>query len=429
MALASPRALRGEVRVPGDKSISHRAALLNAIAHGSAEVANYAPGDDCRSTLSCLQRLGVAIEVAGGGRVRVQGQGLDGLREPAEVLDCGNSGTTVRLLAGLLASRPFLSILSGDGSLRSRPMARVVEPLRQMGASIWGRDRDRLAPLAIRGGQLQGLTYRTPVASAQVKSAVLLAGLGADGPTEVIEPAPSRDHTERMLAAMGARVALAPGVVRLEPTERLQPLSLTVPGDFSSAAFWLAAACLHPDASVVVRGVGLNPGRTGLLAVLEQMGARVRVEQPRLDGGEPVGDLVAESSALRAVDIGGATIPSLVDELPLLAVLACFARGTTRVRDAAELRYKESDRIAAMAAQLTRLGARIHEHPDGWTIEGPTRLQPAEVDSAGDHRVAMALAVAGLAGSGVTIQRADCVSISYPGFWADAAILGAQVHA
>lgn len=416
--------------MPGDKSISHRAALLNAVADGPAEVRHFAPGEDCRSTLRCLRQLGVPIVESSEQTLRVQGVGLDGLREAADILDCGNSGTTMRLLSGLLAGRPFLSVLTGDASLRSRPMGRVVEPLRQMGASIWGRDGDRLAPLAIRGGRLRGIRYALPVASAQLKSALLLAGLSASGPTELLEPAPSRDHTERMLAAMGARLTRDGESIRLEaPPERLAPLSLVVPGDTSSAAFWLALACAHPSARVLVRGVGLNPGRVGLLRVLRAMGASLRVQQERWEGGEPVGDLVAETSQLRAVEIGGDDIPSLIDELPLVAVLAAFAEGTTRVRDARELRFKESDRIVAMASQLQRLGVRIEAHDDGWTIVGPARLQDATLESFGDHRVAMALAVAALAGAGATLLDAECVTISYPEFWQHAHALGARLEA
>jgi 3-phosphoshikimate 1-carboxyvinyltransferase len=430
--LAAPAALRGELRVPGDKSVSHRSALLNALADGPASVERYSPGGDCRSTLECLRALGVDWQITAAEpealSLRLEGRGLAGLSEPDRLLDAGNSGTTTRLLSGILAGQPFLSIVDGDQSLRSRPMLRIVEPLRAIGATILGRRGGNYLPLAISGGRLRGALHRPTVASAQVKSALLLAGLYGDAPTTVVEVAATRDHTERMLRAQGVRVEQDGLAVTVWPPSRLEPVDVLVPGDFSSAAYWLVLACLHPDARLVVRGVGLNPGRTGLLDVLRSMGARITVEQERLEGGEPVGDLVAESSELRAAEIGGDLIPRLIDEVPLLAVAAALASGTTRIRDAAELRVKESDRLATTASELGRLGVTVREQSDGLEIVGQARFQPASVSSHGDHRLAMCLSVAGLAGAGVEVQQADAASVSYPGFWDQAAALGASVE-
>jgi 3-phosphoshikimate 1-carboxyvinyltransferase len=421
---ASPR-LEGEISVPGDKSISHRAAILNGIAEGPARIRGFLFGEDCLSTLACLKALGVRIEREGE-ELLVEGRGLQGLEEPAQVLDAGNSGTTLRLLAGLLAGQPFFSVLSGDDSLRSRPMARVVEPLRLMGARILGRQDDSRAPLAIRGGRLKAIHYTLPVASAQLKSALLLAGLYAKGKTTLVEPSPSRDHTERMLRAMGAHLITygdeEQGGQRivLEPPGSLRPLDLEVPGDLSSAAFWLVAAAIHPQARVRVRGVGLNPTRTGVLDVLRSMGGRLYVEEKRRQGEEPLGDITVESSPLVGTEIGGGLIPRVIDEIPVLAVAAAVASGTTVIKDAAELRVKESDRIAALGRELVRLGARVEERPDGMIIKGGARLRGASCRSHGDHRLAMALAVAGTVAQGETIiEDGQAVSISYPGFWQD----------
>jgi 3-phosphoshikimate 1-carboxyvinyltransferase len=360
--------------------------------------------------------------------LEIEGRGLRGLQEAGHVLDAGNSGTTTRLLAGLLAGQPIFSILDGDESLRGRPMRRIVEPLRAMGATILGRhDGDRL-PLAIQGAHLRGQEHLPEVASAQVKSAILLAGLYADGPTTVVERAETRDHTERILRAQGVRVDKDGLAVTVWPAPSLRPLSLEVPGDTSSAAFWVTLACLHPSATITVRGIGLNPGRTGLFDVLSAMGARIAIVNERLQGGEPVGDITAQSSVLHSVEVGGSDIPRLIDEVPLLAVAALFARGTTRIRDAAELRVKESDRLASTAAMLGRLNGQIRELPDGLEIRGGSALACAEVQSFGDHRLAMCLAVAGLAGSGVDILNAQAASVSYPSFWDDAKTLGALVQ-
>ena len=417
--VATARRLAGELVVPGDKSISHRALLLNALATGSARVRGLGLGADVRSTERCLQGLGVPIEPAGeDGRV-VHGVGLHGLREPEDVLDAGNSGTTMRLLCGVLAGQPFLAVLTGDRSLRRRPMGRVLDPLRMMGARAWGRAEGTLAPLAIRGGELHGLQYDLPVASAQLKSALLLAGLYADGPTTLHQPALSRDHTERMLRAQGVALRAEGLDLRLDPPSGpLRALDIDVPGDISSAAYWLVAACVHPEARVTVRNVGMNPGRTGLLDVLGDMGARITVANEREVGGEPVADLTAESSELRGVAIGGDLIPRLLDEVPILAVAMALARGPSRIDDAAELRVKESDRLHAVATELGRLGAAVAEEPASLVFAGGSRLRGEAVASHDDHRLAMALAVAALIADGeTTIAAADSVVISYPAFW------------
>lgn len=427
--LVSPGPLIGAARVPADKSITHRALLFGAIAQGVSRVRNYLDGGDCRATVGVVRALGVEVEEPATGEWRIHGRGLHGLQEPDVVLDCVNSGTTARLLAGLLAGQDFHSVLVGSEQLRKRPMARVVEPLRKMGADIGGRDGGRLLPLSIRGRGLRGIDYHLPVASAQVKSALLLAGLFAGGLTIVREPGPARDHTERMLAAMGAPIVRHGPVVTAEtPVRPLAPLDLTVPGDFSSAAFLLAAAACAPGSHVTVPGVGVNPTRRGLLDALIEMGADVTLSNWTESGGEPTGDLHVRPAPLRGITLGGAAIPTLIDELPVFAVIATQAEGLTVVRDAAELRVKETDRIATTVEELRKLGAAIEATHDGFMIEGPTRLQGARVDSHGDHRLAMALAVAGLLADGATaIDDAACASDSFPGFADVLARLGARL--
>lgn len=419
-----PQRLRGTVQVPGDKSISHRAALLGALASGPSLVRRFLAADDCLATLDCLRALGIEWrlkeEAPGVASLEVVGAGLRGLREPADVLDCRNSGTTLRLLAGILAGQPFTSVLTGDASLRSRPVDRIVEPLRLMGAQLLARDSDRRPPLALRGGSLRGIRYRLPVASAQVKSAVLLAGLFAEGETVVEEPVPTRDHTERLLLDLGADLRREGPGVRLTPPAFLPSLDLEVPGDISSAAFWLVAAVAHPDAEILLPKVGVNPTRSGLLDALSMMGATLEVTEERMVGGEPVADILVRSSRLRGVQVSGEMIPRLIDELPTLAVAAACAEGRTLVRDAAELRVKESDRIAALTRQLGRLGVAIEERPDGFVIEGSRGLLGARVSGGGDHRLAMALAVAGLLAEGeTTVENGEATAVSYPAFWQD----------
>ncbi len=427
--------LRGETDVPGDKSITHRALLLGALGDGPSRITGYLDGGDCRATMACLQALGVPIDVTENGRCPqrrdliavVQGVGLRGLQEPEEPLNCVRSGTSMRLLAGLLAGQPFYSVLTGEAQLRRRPMDRVVLPLRQMGgagcARIWGRQDGRLPPLSILGGGLQGCEHILPVASAQVKSCILLAGLYAEGVTRVVEPGPSRDHTERMLRGRGIALTTEGLTHTLSgPADSLAALDTTVPGDFSSAAYLIVAGLLVPDSEICIRNVGINPTRTGLLDVLTQMGgagcAGIVAENERDEGGEPVADLVVRAGELVATDVGGEVVPRMIDEFPILALAATQAQGTTRVRDAAELRVKESDRITAIVEGLRALGAQIEARPDGFDIHGPTTLQGADaVPHRGDHRLAMTWAVAGLIAHGETIVHdADCIADSFPGF-------------
>jgi len=416
--IRSPRRLRGSIEAPGDKSISHRAAILNAIAEGEAAVESFQGGADCLATLRCLRALGVKIDWDGQGTLRIQGGGRFGLRESADVLNAGNSGTTMRLLAGLLAGQSFFSVLTGDASLRSRPMERVVEPLRAMGARIQGRAGGARPPLAIEGGSLRGIRYRLPVASAQVKSALSLAALYGEGETLLEEPAPSRDHTERMLRAMGVEILGGDGLRVSPPQRELTPLSLRVPGDISAAAFWMVAAAVHPDAEIRLAGVGVNPSRSGIIDALAGMGASITLEEERMWGCEPVADIVVRSSSLRGTVVEGSLIPRLIDELPVLAVAACLAEGETIIREAGELRLKESDRIRTTVLELRRLGASIEEQPDGMVIQGVGCLKGGACGSHGDHRLAMTLAVAGLLAQGETVVRgAEASSISYPGFW------------
>ena len=419
-----PARLRGTVQLPGDKSVSHRMALLGALASGPTKVRRFLPAEDTLATLNCLRELGVEWQIdeeaPGVASLEVAGRGLRGLREPADVLDAGNSGTTLRLLAGVLAGQPFVSVLTGDASLRSRPVDRIVEPLRLMGAQLFARDGDKRPPLSIRGGALSGIHYQLPVASAQVKSAILLAGLFADGETVIEEPLPTRDHTERLLRAMGVDLRREGPGVRMAPPASLAPLELEVPGDISTAAFWLVAAAVHPDAEIVLLGVGVNPTRTGLLDVLSMMGATIDIGEQRMMGEEPVADITVRSSELRGVEVAGELIPRLIDEIPALAVAAAFADGQTVIRDAAELRVKESDRIATITRGLQQLGAVIEEREDGFVIEGRRGLQGAVVNGSGDHRLTMALAVAGLLADGeTTIEDGEAVAVSYPRFWHD----------
>ena len=426
--------LAGTVQVPGDKSISHRALLFGAIAEGETRIEGLLPAEDPLSTAACLRAMGVEVSpIQAGQPVTVRGAGLDGFQEPGDVLDCGNSGTTMRLMLGLLAGRVGRHfVLTGDGSLRGRPMRRVGAPLAQMGAQIHGRGDGNFAPLAVMGQPLRGTTIHTPVASAQVKSAILLAALTADGPTTVIEPAQSRDHSERMLRAFGAELSVGGAgntVVTLTPGQRLKGQVVVVPGDISSAAFWLVAGAITPGAEITVQNVGLNPSRTGILEVLEQMGAQISVLNRRDVAGEPVGDLRVCHGPLQAFEIGGDLIPRLVDEIPVLAVAACCAGGISRIHDAEELRVKETDRLAVMARQLGAMGGRIEEFADGMTISGCTELHGAEVDSETDHRVAMSLAVAaGIAQGDTLLHRPEAAAVSYPGFWDDLARLKQQAN-
>lgn len=402
--------------IPGDKSISHRSVILGAIANGITSIDNFLPGQDCWSTVRCIRQLGVEITELEPNRLQVHGCGLDGLREPDDYLDVGNSGTTMRLLAGILAGQEFLSILTGDHTIRRRPMARIAEPLRQMGAQVWGRGNGRFAPLAIKGGHLRAIDYLTPVASAQIKSAVLLAGLYGQGVTSVTEPALSRDHTEKMLAAFGANIkieglttSIGPGPLTAQP--------ITVPGDISSAAFFLVAGAIVPGSCLTISKVGLNPTRTGILDVLREMGADITITNQSLTSGEPMGDITVSGHGLKGVSIGGSLIPRLIDEIPVLAVAAAAAEGTTIIRDATELKVKESNRLQAIATELRRFGVSIDETEDGLIIKGGRNYEGAVCESYHDHRIAMACALMGLVANGPTIVHgAECIDISFPGF-------------
>ena len=419
--ISSPKQLIGEIAVPGDKSISHRALIFNSLALGNSKIRNLSPGRDCVSTINCMKALGVKLEKQKDepSAILLHGVGGTGLAEAKDVLNAGNSATTMRLLSGVLASQPFLSILTGDFSLRSRPMKRLVEPLRLMGAEIYGRGNDSFAPLVIRGKRLIGVDYSVPVPSAQIKSAILLAGLFAQGNTTVEQLQPSRDHTERLLKLMGAKLEVDTYSVSLTPlSSPLASVDICVPGDISSAAYWLVAGAIHQNAKIRIVNCGVNPTRTGIIDVLLAMGATIRVENQRLEGNEPVADLYIESSRLKAIEIGGDIIPRLIDEIPLLAVAACVAQGKTIIRDAGELRVKESDRIVTTIRELSRLGAKIEELSDGMVIYGGRALLGAEVRSHSDHRLAMSLAVAGLvAGGNTSIQNAHVAEISNPDFW------------
>ncbi len=421
--------LRGALRPPADKSISHRAALIAAMGEGETTIAGYLDAADTRSTLAAIAALGAEVEGVSSGAIeptiRIRGAGLRGA-VPASV-DAGNAGTLLRLLPGWLAGQEAGAwTIDGDDSIRRRPVDRIVEPLRAMGARLRCRD-DRLPPLEVEGAPLHGIAYELPVASAQVKSCLLFAGLLAEGETRIAEPLPTRDHTERMLSAAGAEVERDGEVVGVRPAARLEPDEIAVPADFSSAAFFLVAALLVPGSDVALDGVGLNPTRTGLLAILARMGAAFEVEPGGERGGEPVGRIGVRPAELRGTEVGGIEVPLAIDELPLVALAACFAEGTTTIRDAGELRRKESDRIATVAEALNALGGRVEATPDGMAIEGTGGLRGGAIRSHGDHRIAMLGAIAGLASrEGVEVDGIDAAAVSYPGFEADLASLSGR---
>ena len=411
------RKLHGEVTVPGDKSISHRAIILGSLAQKKILVRGLSSGEDNRRTVKIFQQLGVTIRKRGAADYIINGRGLHGLQEPGSVLYAGNSGTTMRLMAGLLSGQPFFSVLSGDESLNARPMKRVVKPLREMGARISGRDDGNYAPLAIQGGKLQAARFNLPVASAQVKSAIMLAGFYADGITVVQEPIQSRDHTERMLRYLGVPLTVSGTEIAVTGGSELNGDCIEVPGDPSSAAFFIVAGLLVRDADIVVRSVGVNETRIGFLEILRNMGARIELLNPREMSGEPVADIAVRAGRLKGVDISGGIIPRAIDELPILAVAAACAEGTTIIRDARELRVKETDRIAAMCAELKKMGIDIEARDDGMIIRGRETLNGAVCTSYGDHRVAMSMAVAGLAAQGeTTVEDCACIKTSFPGF-------------
>lgn len=411
--------LKGEVTVPGDKSISHRSVMFGSIAKGTTEIHNYLQGADCLSTISCFQKMGVEIENKGE-TVLVKGNGLRGLKAPSGVLDCGNSGTTTRLISGILSAQNFEVTLTGDQSIQKRPMKRIMEPLSMMGASIESINGNGCAPLKIKGSPLHGIHYTSKVASAQVKSAVLLAGLYADGETRLTEPYVSRNHTELMLSYFGADVATLETTAVIRPAVELYGNKIEVPGDISSAAFFLAAGLMVPNSQILIKNVGINPTRDGILHVCREMGGNITLLNENSGSGEPTADLLISSSQLHGITIGGAIIPTLIDELPMIAAMACFAEGTTVIKDAAELKVKESNRIEVMVRNLTAMGADVEETEDGMIIRGGRPLHGAVIDSKLDHRIAMTFAVTGLMADGETeILGAECVDISYPGFYKD----------
>lgn len=423
------RPLTGRCRVPGDKSISHRAVMFAALADGTSTVTNFLDGGDCRATIAVIRGLGVEVEERSPTELVIHGRGLDGLQEPFDILDCGNSGTTVRLMAGLLAGQRFSSFLTGTPQIRRRPMARIVKPLRQMGATIVGRQDGNYVPLGLGATTLRGMEYTLPVASAQVKSCLLLAGLYAQGLTVIRQPGPARDHTERMLAAMGAPITVYGNTVHSErPSGPLHPLSITVPGDMSSAAFLLVAASIVPGSYITIADVGINPTRTGIVDALRAMGANIEYTNLREQSGEPVADLEVRAAALHGAAFGGEQIVTMIDELPVLAVAASQARGRTIIHDAGELRVKETDRIASTVGELRTMGANIEPTSDGFIVEGPTRLFGGAVESQGDHRLAMAMAVAALAAHGPsTVYGAEVTGDSFPGFETTLQALGAHL--
>jgi len=414
--IKSRKRIYGEITVPGDKSISHRALMFLSLANGRSEIRGLSSSQDVQSTLKCLKNLGVEIYRTSD-RIIVTGQGLHGLKEPQIILDAGNSGTTMRLLSGILAGQLFESCITGDSSLKKRPMRRIIEPLGRMGAKIFGKE-DQFAPILIGPSQLQGMTHELEIASAQVKSCILLAGLFARGWTTVIEPTKSRDHTEKLLEYMGADVKIKENYVSVHGFSSLKPVQIQIPGDVSSAAFFIVAASIVPDSKLVIKNVGVNPTRTGIIDVLNKMNGNIKIENLRIWNNEEVADIVVSSGQLTSMEINAEIIPRVIDEIPILAIAATQIRGEMLIKGARELRVKESDRIHATVANLKRMGAVVEELPDGMVIRGEQQLKGAEIDSFGDHRIAMAFAVAGLVANGETIIRnAECVNISFPDFF------------
>lgn len=418
MEIKKQTALRGELLIPGDKSISHRAVMLGSLAKGTTCISHFLTGADCLSTISCFRKMSIEIEESNG-NILVHGKGLHGLSQPQEILDVGNSGTTTRLISGILAGQSFVSELNGDASIQSRPMKRIMTPLASMGADIISVKDNGCAPLRISGKPLHAIQYHSPVASAQVKSCVLLAGMYADGITSVTEPVLSRNHTELMLNYFGAQVVSEGTTASIHPEPHLEAREILVPGDISSAAYFIAAGLLTPNSEILLKNVGINPTRDGMLRVCMDMGADITLLNEKKDG-EPTADLLIRTSSLHGTTIQSPIIPALIDEIPMLAVMAAFAEGTTVIRDAQELKVKESDRIAVMTENLKRMGADIEATDDGMIIHGGKPLHGAVIDSHMDHRVAMSFAVAGTVCDGpLDIQDAECVNISYPGFYQD----------
>jgi len=417
LVLEKVNKLKGNIFVPGDKSISHRSLILGSITQGETRVYNLLNSLDCLRTLGCMQALGVKIELDENNSVNIKGKGLYELQEARSILDVGNSGTTIRLLTGLLSGQNFYSVLNGDTSIRKRPMKRVVQPLRLMGADIWGREDGHFAPLSIKGSNLNPLHYTLPVASAQVKSALLLAGLYTTGETVIREPLSTRDHTERMLKIMRADIKISPSEIKVMGGKELRGTDIFIPGDISSAAYFIAVASILRDSQIIIKQVGVNPTRTGIIEMLKKMGTKIDILNYQIKSNEPQADLMIEYSNLKGVEIKKENVPFLIDELPLIAVVATQAQGKTVVSGARELRAKETDRIKAIVSELKKMGADIEEREDGFAVNGPTRLQGAVCESYNDHRIAMSLAVAALFAEGKTVVRnSECIDISFPGF-------------
>ncbi len=415
LTVRKPAKADGTIKVSGDKSISHRALLIGAIANGETKIKGFSQGGDCRSTLNCLKSLGADIKVAGD-CIIIQGRGLKGFIEPDNVLDCGNSGTTMRMLSGLLSGQNFASVLTGDDSLRNRPMKRVIEPLTKMNARIWSRSGDR-APLSILGNSLRSIEYALPVASAQIKSALIFAGMQAEGITVIEEPVMTRDHTERMLIEFGAVLERAGNRIKIEPGDSLNGREILVPGDISSAAFFIVLASIMPESRITIQNTGVNPTRAGIIQAMQSMGADIISANADQVGKEPIADLIITSKNLQGIEIKGEIIPTLIDELPVIAVAATQAQGKTVISDAGELRVKETDRIKAIVQEMRKMGAVIQERKDGFVVEGPCDLHGAVCTSYNDHRIAMALSIAGLNAGGETIiENAECIDISFPEF-------------
>ncbi len=417
MEITKAKGLKGEITVPGDKSISHRAIMFGSLAEGTTEVTNFLQGADCLSTISCFRKMGIEIENKSE-LIRIHGNGIRGLAAPDDILDVGNSGTTTRLISGILAAQNFTSTLTGDASIQKRPMKRIIDPLSAMGADITSIRDNGCAPLCIRGRDLQAIDYVSPVASAQVKSAILLAGLYAGGRTSVTEPQLSRNHTELMLRHFGADIETHDTTASITPCAKLESRKIIVPGDISSAAYFIAAGLCIPNSEILIRNVGINKTRAGMITVCQKMGANIELLNINEDSGEPVADILVSTSNLKGITIEGDIIPTLIDELPIIAIMACFAEGTTIIRDAAELKVKESDRIAVMEKNLSAMGADITATDDGMIITGGRPLRGAVINTHLDHRIAMSFAIAGLAAEGITTLRgSDCVTISYPEFY------------
>lgn len=420
MKILPAKKIRGEIEIPGDKSISHRAIMLSSLGNTPVEISNFLLGADCISTINCMKKLGAKIEISGE-KIIVTGNGLHGLQEPAEILDAGNSGTTLRLLLGLISPQNFFATFTGDESLRQRPMARVIKPLQEMGAKIFGRNENKNLPISVLKSEkkLRGIKYKMPVASAQVKSAIILAGLFADDCTEIIEPAPSRNHTEKMLSAFGAKIEQNANTIKIYPAENLTaPEKINVPGDISSAAYWIVLATILPDSEIIIKNVGVNETRTGIIDVLKKMGAKIEFLNQKISGGEISADLKINSAKLHGIEFGGEMIPRLIDEIPILAVASAFAEGETIIHDVEELRVKETDRLAAIVQEFNKISAGSFKATENsLIILGNREKNFAECKTYADHRMAMSLSIFGTAANGVELDNSDCVKISYPNFF------------